>query len=121
MTDWKRAGRLGLMSWLIPFAAGFALFPLKRSNAPLFGVVMGLVVLVTAATLLRACFRGGVPGVRAAIAVGGLWLAINLICDYPMFAFGPMKMTAGAYYSEIGVGYVAFPLFAWGAARMARP
>jgi hypothetical protein len=45
---------------------------------------------------------------------------MNLICDYPMFAYGPMKMTAAAYYSEIGLTYLAIPAFAWGAARLAR-
>jgi hypothetical protein len=31
--------------------------------------------------------------------------------DYPMFAYGPMKMTAAHYYSEIGAAYLVYPAF----------
>ena len=53
--------------------------------------------------------------------VGAIWLAVNLVFDYPMFAYGPMKMTAAKYYSEIGVDYLIFPVFAFAATRLARP
>jgi hypothetical protein len=45
---------------------------------------------------------------------------MNLVFDYPMFAYGPMHMTASHYYSEIGMGYLAFPAFAFTAARLAQ-
>ncbi len=38
-----------------------------------------------------------------------------------MFAFGPMKMTPLAYYSQIGLVYLTFPIFAVLAARLAKP
>jgi hypothetical protein len=34
-----------------------------------------------------------------------------MICDYPMFAYGPMKMDAARHYSEIGAGYLLYPAF----------
>jgi hypothetical protein len=37
------------------------------------------------------------------VLVGALWLFMNLAFDYPMFAYGPMQMTAPRYYSEIGI------------------
>ena len=111
---------LGLLSWAIPFVAGFVLFPLKRSNAPLFSTVMYLVVLITAGVLLHLYFRKRSVSVREAGLVGTLWMAINLILDYPMFAFGPMKMTPLGYYSEIGLVYLTFPVFAILAARLAK-
>ena len=120
MIRWKRAVLLGLASWLIPFVISFAVFPVKRTNAPLFETLMNLVVLATAAALLNFYFRGRCVAVREAVLVGVLWLAVNLACDYPMFAYGPMKMTAAVYYSEIGLGYLAFPAFALGAASLAR-
>jgi uncharacterized membrane protein YpjA len=58
--------------------------------------------------------------VREAVTVGLLWLAVNLALDYPMFSHGPMQMTMGAYYSEIGVAYLGIPTFAFCAARLAR-
>ena len=120
MIRWKRAAALGLLSWAIPFAISFLLFPLKQSNAPAFQTLMGLVVLLTAGALLKLNFRGRPLEAREAAAAGALWLAMNLMFDYPMFAYGPMKMTAAAYYSEIGLAYLAFPVFAIQAAWLAR-
>jgi hypothetical protein len=116
-----RAILLGLLSWVIPFVVSFAVFPLKKTNAPLFSTLLFLVVLVTAGILLIWYFRKRAVSIREAAAVGTLWLAINLILDYPMFAYGPMKMTALGYYSEIGLVYLTFPVFAAMAAWMARP
>ena len=111
---------LGLLSWLIPFLAGFALFAVKKANAPLFTTLMYLAVLATAGLLLSWYFRKRPVSVREAGLVGLLWLGINLAMDYPMFAFGPMKMTPLAYYSEIGLTYLTFPLFAVLSARLAK-
>ena len=117
----SRAVWLGLLSWLIPFVISFIAFPIKKSNAPLFRTLMYLVVLVTAGALLAFYFRRRTVSVREAAAVGMLWLAVNLILDYPMFAFGPMKMTPLGYYSEIGLVYLTFPVFSILAARLAKP
>jgi len=115
-----RAVWIGLLSWFVPFVFGFLLFPIKKVNAPLFSTLMYLVVLVTSGLLLAYYFRRRAVSVREAAMVGMLWLAINLILDYPMFAFGPMKMTALGYYSEIGLVYLTFPVFALLAARVAK-
>ena len=121
LTHWKRAIGLGFLSWLAPFVFAFAVFPLKQASVPLFDTVMALSVLVTAALLARRYYRGdGAPGVGEAMLLGFLWLAINLAMDYPMFAYGPMKMTAARYYSEIGAGYLLFPAFLAGAAWVLR-
>jgi uncharacterized membrane protein YpjA len=97
------------------------LFPLKQWSSPLFGTMMGLVVLLTGAALLHRYFRGRSVTVHEAVLVGMLWVVLNLAFDYPMFNFGPMKMTASSYYSEIGLSYLMLPAFALGAARLARP
>jgi len=120
MILWKRAVLLGLLSWLVPFLVSFLVFPLRQTNAPLFGNVMTLVVLAVAVALFHMYFLGRAVLVREALWVGALWLAINLVLDYPMFAFGPMQMPAARYYSEIGSAYLIFPLFAFGAAWLAR-
>jgi len=113
-----RAVGIGLLSWLIPFVISFAVFPFKKANAPLFSSVMYLVELITAGVLLNLYFRKRRISVEEAGLVGALWLAINLILDFPMFAFGPMKMTPLSYYSEIGLVYLTFPIFAMLAARL---
>jgi len=114
-----RAVSIGLLSWFIPFVVGFVLFPVKKANPPLFSTLMYLVVLATAGLLLLWYFRKRTVSFGEAAGVGTLWLALNLIFDYPMFAFGPMKMTPLGYYSEIGLVYLTFPVFALLAARMA--
>jgi len=118
MILWKRAAALGFVSWLVPFAISFAVIPVKKSNAPLFATLMYLVVLVTAGVLLARYFRDRPVALGEAVSVGVLWLAMNLGFDYPMFAHGPMTMTPLQYYSEIGLVYLAFPVFALGAARL---
>jgi len=120
MIAWKRAVLLGLASWVIPFALSFPLFPLKKSNAPLFETLMALTVLVTAGVLFQVYFRGRAISVGEALLVGVLWLAVNLAMDYPLFAYGPMKMPVRAYYSEIGLVYLTFPAFGFWASRLAR-
>jgi len=115
-----RALLLGLLSWLIPFSLGFGLFPLKKTNDPLFTSLMYLIVLVTAGYLMGLYFRKRHAATSEAIAVGGLWLSMNLLFDFPMFAFGPMKMTPLTYYCEIGLVYLTYPLFGLLAARLAK-
>jgi len=121
MIAWKRAVLLGLASWAIPFAFSFLVIPLKKSNAPMFETMMALAVLVVAGALFRHYFRGRAVSAGEALPVGLLWLAINLAMDYPMFAYGPMKMQVWAYYSEIGLAYLTFPVFGFWAARLGRP
>ncbi|HUB83651.1 MAG TPA: hypothetical protein VMB03_32860 [Bryobacteraceae bacterium] len=121
MIAWKRAALLGLASWMIPLVVSFLIFPLKKSNAPLFESLMALVELLTAGVLFQRYFRGRPAAAVEAFAVGLLWLAVNLVLDYPMFAYGPMKMQVWAYYSEIGLVYLTFPVFGFWAARLARP
>jgi len=77
-------------------------------------------LLLTGGALLSVYFRYRPVALREAVLVGALWTGFNLLFDYPMFAFGPMQMTVGAYYSEIGLSYLAFPALAYGAARLAR-
>lgn len=120
MARCMRALLFGLLSWLIPFVVSFAAFPLKKTNAPLFSTVMDLVVLLSAGAMLSAYFAHRKIPLSEAALVGTLWLAMNLIFDYPLFAFGPMKMTPLSYYSEIGLVYLTFPVFALFAARLAR-
>ena len=120
MILWKRAALLGLVSWAIPFAISLAIFPLKKANAPLFETLMALAELLTAGALFARYFRGRAASAAEAVAVGLFWLAVNLVLDYPMFAYGPMKMQVWAYYSEIGLVYLTFPAFGFCASRLAR-
>jgi uncharacterized membrane protein YpjA len=120
MLRWGRVLLLGFLSWLIPFVVSFVVFPLKKTNSPLFSTLMTLVVILTAGILFPICFRGRRALVFETVLVGLLWVGINLVLDYPMFAYGPMKMTAAKYYSEIGLSYLIYPAFGFGAAWLVR-
>jgi uncharacterized membrane protein YpjA len=71
--------------------------------------------------LLARYFRDRPVPVGEALLVGALWFGMNLVFDYPMFAYGPMKMTALSYYSEIGLVYLTFPVLAFLSARLMKP
>src|SRR5262249_59601278 len=73
----------------------------------------------TAGALFCFYFRGRSFTIRDGVFAGLLWLGINLAMDYPMFSYGPMKMSAAAYYSEIGINYLTFPAFGFWASRIA--
>jgi len=120
MIAWRRAALLGFASWLIPFVISFLVFPLKKSNAPLYATVMTLVLLGTAGAMFQLYFRGRATVVHEALWIGLLWLAVNLAMDYPLFSYGPMKMPTSAYYSEIGLEYLTFPIFGFWVSRLAR-
>ncbi len=121
IANWKRALGLGFLSWLAPFAFSVLAFPLKKANPPLFEGVMVWALCVAAGVLYAAYLSNAAPRLAEAAPLGFLWAAINLVCDYPMFAYGPMKMTAAQYYSGIGVDYAIYPAFliatAWIAGR----
>ena len=120
MVPWKRAALFGVLSWLIPLVVSLVLFPLKRTNGPLFETAMTLIVVLTAGVLFPLYFRKRTVTVREAVLAGLVWLAANLVLDYPMFSHGPMKMTPVAYYSQIGLDYLVYPLYAFGAASLVR-
>lgn len=112
LTHWKRAFGLGVASWLGPFLISLLAYPLKKADAPLFATVMFLILILVAAPLRDRYFRDmEAPRMGEAAPVGVVWMAVNLALDYPMFAYGPMKMTAGQYYSEIGAAYLIYPAF----------
>src|SRR5690349_11790256 len=88
LTCWRLLIGLGFMSWLIRIVFAFPVFPLKRPSAALFDTVMALAVVATASWLGRQYFRGnGRPRVGEAVLLGLVWLAINLVMDYPMFSY----------------------------------
>ena len=121
LTHWKPALALGFLSWLLPFVFSFLAFPLKRASPPLFDTAMAIALIAVAGLLGRRYFRGVSPRLAEAAVLGLLWVAINLICDHPMFAYGPMRMTAARYYAEIGAGYMLYPAFLSCAVWLAGP
>jgi len=107
MTSVRKALVLGFLVWLL---ISVAIFPIRRSNRPMFESIMGIVVALAAASFLNLYFRT----VERRFAfegalLGMLWCALCVLCDLPLFLCGPMKMPMGAYFSEIGSGYLMIP------------
>ncbi len=118
MTMWKKALLLGLVSWLIPFIVGFAAFPLRQFNRPLFESIMAVAVTATAVILglsyLRRVERA-TP--REGLLLGLIWFAINVLIDAPLMLFGgPMQMSFAQYMADIGLTYASIPVVTWGLA-----
>lgn len=121
MRDIKRALGLGILSWLVPFLVSVAIFPLKKSHTPLFDTLMG--VVVTAAAVVLGCRylrTGGPASLLAALAVGWLWLGINIVLDLLLLSWGPMRMTLPAYMMDIGLAYLVHPIVLMGLCLIAR-
>ena len=115
MNSWGRAIGLGFLAWLIPFVVAFLAFPLRELARPVFESVMAVTVAGTAAGLGLGYVRR-VPGVRAreGLALGIVWFAMCVLIDAPLMLFGgPMQMSIGAYFGDIGLTYVSIPLVTW--------
>ena len=99
------------LAWAIPFAVAVCIFPIKRSNTPLFDSLMGVVLAASTALLgLWYLRRVHERVVIRGFTVGVLWMLANWALDALMFSGGPMKMTFPQYASDIGVAYFMVPV-----------
>jgi hypothetical protein len=118
MTSWGKAIGLGVLSWLVPFVVALLAFPWRESARPLFESVMAVTVAGTAVGLglayLRRCPNAEV---REGLSLGLIWLVICVLIDAQLMLLGgPMYMSIGAYFGDIGLTYVSIPLVTWGLA-----
>ena len=114
---------LGLLSWLIPFVASFVFFGPRGAlwiSQPLFKSIMVLVGGASGVWLLWLAFRRLPPTGSKGLAIGALWLVINLLLDalvlLPMSGMGFVP-----YFMDIGLRYLMLPLIAWAMGAMAEP
>ena len=100
-----------LLAWAIPFGVAVCIFPIKRSNTPLFDSLMAVVLAASTALLgLWYLRRVHERVVIRGFTVGVLWMLANWALDALMFSGGPMKMTFPQYASDIGVAYFMVPV-----------
>jgi hypothetical protein len=116
MSSWGRAIGLGFLMWLIPFIVAFLVFPLRESARPVFESVMAVTVTGTAVGLGLAYLRRVARAyAREGLAVGAAWFVLCVLIDAPLMLLGgPMQMSVGAYFGDIGLTYVSIPLVTWG-------
>ncbi|MDP8207768.1 MAG: hypothetical protein P9L92_13960 [Candidatus Electryonea clarkiae] len=112
MTSWGKAIGFGVLVWLTPFIVAFAIFGIHDSNRPLFESIMAVAVTGAAVVFGSLYMKRVPPDPRGeGLKVGLLWMLISILIDAPLMLFGgPMKMTFGAYMSDIGITYLCIPI-----------
>jgi hypothetical protein len=107
---------LGVASWALPFLAAFAFYDSTGALAapqPLFKSAMVVIGALFGTGLLVLAFRWGKPSFASGLALGLLWLAINLALDIAVLL--PMSgMAMGDYLVDIGLRYLTLPIVAAG-------
>ena len=104
----------GIGVWLVPFALGVLIFPLKESSAALFDSIMAVAVSVAAVIFGLLYLRRINSDLKtAAIRAGLTWLLICLIIDIPLFTLG-FGMSLWEYTVDIGVTYLIIPVTLYG-------
>ena len=110
MKSWVKAIGFGVLVWLIPFIIGFLAFPFREPARPLFESIMAVAVAATAAGVgylyLSKIAR---PGFKDGLFVGLLWWVMCVVIDLPLMSSGPMAMSMGQYFADIGLTYVTIP------------
>jgi hypothetical protein len=106
----------GFLTWLIPFAVSFVVFPFKASNRGLFEMVMAVTVtavaIIFAMLYLNAVQRGFA---REGTLIGIAWFIINIIIDLCLFLpSSPMQMSLPDYMTDIGFTYLIYPIVSIG-------
>ena len=115
MKTFLRLGAFGFLSWLVVFLASVCLFFLKKENERLFEMLMSFVLTGCAVALTTIYFRKVRGGfLRAGILLGCAFVCANILCDLPMFSFGPMEMPLSRYFAEIGLAYLIMPIISIG-------
>ncbi len=110
------------LAWLVPFAVSVCIYPLKRWHPPLFDSLMG--VALAGSTVLLGCayLRRSPAGNVVALGarLGLTWMVANWLLDGLMFSTGPMKMSLGRYFADIGIAYLMIPVITTGLGFVAR-
>lgn len=103
---------LGLVSWLLPFAASF-LFVDRHGQfvipQPLFKSLMVVLAGGVCSYLLLRAFRDFTPTARTGLLLGLYWMAINVAMD--LLVLLPIaKMSLTGYLHDIGLRYLLIPI-----------
>jgi hypothetical protein len=110
----------GLLMWVALFVSAIFIFPLKTGNPALFETFMSILLCLFTTIASIKYFKKTELSFKNAIAVGFIWLAVNMIIDLPLFSFGPMKRTLPDYFSDIGLTYFIIPIITAGMAMAAK-
>ena len=120
MQSLKRAFAYGFLVWLLTLLVSMAIFPLKRSWPVLFDSIMPIALALCAMIFANRYFqRNAASSLREGVLLGALWLVMNWLLDWPLFSYGPMKMSVVDYMADIGFTYLMLPIITMGLAFQA--
>lgn len=115
MTSVKKVIMFGFFVWLIPFAVGFALFPIHELNRVLFESIMPVAITASVVTLGYKYLQKAKNPKNSALKLGLIWLLISVIIDLALFLSpSPMQMGILEYIQDIGLTYLIIPLVTLG-------
>lgn len=108
----RRVLLAGLATWLAPLLVSMGFFDREGNltvTAGLFHSVMSVVLAGAVAWLMVWVGRAVPLTAGAGLAIGLLWLALNVLLDALVLL--PMTgMGAGAWAADVGVRYLALPI-----------
>ena len=112
MNKYLKVVLLGFLTWLLPFAVSFLVFPLRASQRPFFETIMAVVVAVTAVFFTVLYLRQVKAGfLKEGALVGVAWFVINIVIDLPLFLLeSPMQMSFTDYMMDVGLTYLIYPV-----------
>lgn len=123
MSDWLRILVFGIAVWALPFAIGFAVFPIVDPSTALFDTLMS-VAMAFSATLFAylQLRRSRAPNLDQGLLVGTIWMVMAIALDLPFFVLGPeeMRMPIADYLADIGFTYAMIPIIAAGIGHAVR-
>jgi uncharacterized membrane protein YagU involved in acid resistance len=116
MTSMRRALLFGFLIWLIPFMIAFLIFPLRESARPLFESIMPVAVAAATSVFAVVYFQNAVGNpIREGLLLGLIWWLVSLLIDAPLMLLGgPMQMSLGEYFADIGLTYMMMPVITTG-------
>jgi hypothetical protein len=103
---------IGIPTWALLFLAAMAAFPFRASAPALFESVMTVALAIAATVtalfcLRRRYFAGGRDGLLFGVGAAATCVLIDAAMMLPG---GPLEMTIGNYFADIGLSYLVIPL-----------
>ncbi len=118
MNKYLKIGLFGFLLWLVPFITGFLFVDIDGNftvDQIFFKTIMIIVGSLTSIVLAVNYFKEvKADFVNEGIVLGISWMIISLAIDL-LFVFGGFfPMTVEKYFTDIGLRYLAMPIYTVG-------
>jgi len=110
----------GFILWGTLLVYAYFIQPVKTIDPAFFDALMSIAVALFTVVFVFAIFRRKrVLFFNDGLMAGLIWMVECLILDMFLYHWGPMKMTFMAYFTEIGLNYLAIAIIAGGTGYLA--